>query len=122
MTGYEVEWSADGSGSWTAADPAHSGTATGYSDTGLDAGTTRHYRVRAVNGAASGEWSGPGERHDRAARADGAVRAGSRRARGAGQHVQRTRGVQRAGDSGLPQPARRGNQGDERCGAQGVAG
>ena len=47
VTGYEVEWSADGSGSWTAADPAHSGTATGYSDTGLDAGTTRHYRVRA---------------------------------------------------------------------------
>ena len=59
VTGYEVEWSADGSGSWTAADPAHSGTATGYSDTGLDAGTTRHYRVRAVNGAGSGEWSGP---------------------------------------------------------------
>ena len=41
------------------ADPAHSGPATGYSDTGLDAGTTRHYRVRAVNGAGSGEWSGP---------------------------------------------------------------
>ena len=59
VTGYEVEWSADGSGSWTAADPAHSGTATGYSDTGLDAGTTRHYRVRAVNDAGSGEWSGP---------------------------------------------------------------
>ena len=59
VTGYEVEWSADGSGSWTAADPAHGGTATGYSDTGLDAGTTRHYRVRAVNDAGSGEWSGP---------------------------------------------------------------
>ena len=59
VTGYEVEWSADGSGSWTATDPAHGGTATGYSDTGLDAGTTRHYRVRAVNGAGSGEWSGP---------------------------------------------------------------
>ena len=59
VTGYEVEWSADGSGSWTAADPAHGGTATGYSDTGLDAGTTRHYRVRAVNGAGSGEWSDP---------------------------------------------------------------
>ena len=59
VTGYEVEWSADGRGSWTAADPAHSGTATGYSDTGLDAGTTRHYRVRAVNGAGAGEWSGP---------------------------------------------------------------
>ena len=59
VTGYEVEWSADGSGSWTAADPAHSGTATGYSDTGLDAGTSRRYRVRAVNGAGSGEWSGP---------------------------------------------------------------
>ena len=59
VTGYEVEWSAGGSGSWTAADPAHSGTAAGYSDTGLDAGTTRHYRVRTVNDAGSGEWSGP---------------------------------------------------------------
>ena len=57
-TGYEVEWSADGSTNWTAADPAHSGTATQYSDTGLAAGTTRSYRVRAVNAAGAGAWSG----------------------------------------------------------------
>ena len=30
---------------------------TGYGDTGLGGGTTRHYRVRAVNDAGPGEWS-----------------------------------------------------------------
>ena len=118
VTGYEVEWSADGSGSWTAADPAHSGTATGYSDTGLDAGTTRHYRVRAVNGGGLGRVVGSGERHDRAARADGAVRAGAGRARGAGQHLHPAAGVQRGGGRELPEPARPRDHGDERCGAQ----
>ncbi|MCY4122343.1 MAG: fibronectin type III domain-containing protein, partial [Acidobacteria bacterium] len=57
VTGYEVEWSADGNGGWQGVDPAHSGTATEYSDTGLAAGTTRSYRVRAVNDAVSGDWS-----------------------------------------------------------------
>ena len=57
VTGYEVEWSADGETGWTGVDPAHGGTETGYGDTGLDGGTTRHYRVRAVNDAGSGEWS-----------------------------------------------------------------
>ena len=57
VTGYEVEWSADGETGWTGVDPAHGGTETGYSDTGLDGGTTRHYRVRAVNDAGPGEWS-----------------------------------------------------------------
>ena len=57
VTGYEVEWSADGETGWTGVDPAHGGTETGYGDTGLDSGTTRHYRVRAVNDAGSGEWS-----------------------------------------------------------------
>ena len=56
VTGYEVEWSADGETGWTGVDPAHGGTETGYGDTGLDGGTTRHYRVRAVNDAGSGEW------------------------------------------------------------------
>ena len=59
VTGYEVQWSADGKGGWTAVAPTHSGKATEYSDTGLATGTSRHYRVRAVNGAGSGEWSGP---------------------------------------------------------------
>ena len=57
VTGYEVEWSADGETGWTGVDPAHGGTETGYGDTGLDGGTARHYRVRAVNDAGSGEWS-----------------------------------------------------------------
>ena len=57
VTGYEVEWSSDGNGGWTASDPAHGGTGTQYNDTGLDAGTTRHYRVRAANEAGSGDWS-----------------------------------------------------------------
>ena len=56
-TGYSVEWSADGETEWTAADPAHSGTATEYSDTGVAGGTTRHYRVRATNDAGTGPWS-----------------------------------------------------------------
>ena len=57
VTGYEVEWSADGETGWTGVDPAHGGTGTEYGDTGLDGGTTRHYRVRAVNDAGTGEWS-----------------------------------------------------------------
>ena len=57
VTGYEVEWSPDGETGWTGVDPAHGGTETGYGDTGLDGGTTRHYRVRAVNDAGTGEWS-----------------------------------------------------------------
>ena len=59
VTGYEVEWSDRSDGGWQGVDPAHSGTDTRYSDTELDAGTTRYYRVRAVNDAGSGEWSGP---------------------------------------------------------------
>ena len=59
VTGYEVEGSDRSDGGWQGVDPAHSGTDTRYSDTELDAGTTRYYRVRAVNDAGSGEWSGP---------------------------------------------------------------
>ena len=50
ITGYRVEWSADGSTGWTDVDPAHTGTTVSYSDTGLPSSVTRHYRVRAVNG------------------------------------------------------------------------
>ncbi len=50
ITGYRVEWSADGSTGWTNVDPAHTGTTVSYSDTGLPSSVTRHYRVRAVNG------------------------------------------------------------------------
>ena len=57
VTGYEVEWSADGETGWTGVDPAHGGTETQYGDTGPGGGTTRHYWVRAVNDAGPGEWS-----------------------------------------------------------------
>ena len=43
ITGYRVEWSADGSTGWTELAASHNGTT--YSHTGLMGGTTRHYRV-----------------------------------------------------------------------------
>ncbi len=49
ITGYRVQWSADGNAPWTNAIPAHSGTDRTYSDTGLDPSTTRHYRVYVSN-------------------------------------------------------------------------
>ncbi len=54
---FQLEWSADGSdGSWARlANPSASDTS--YSDGGLDPGTERHYRIRAVNGATPGEGS-----------------------------------------------------------------
>ena len=54
---YELEWSPDGSdGSWTSLTYPLA-TDTSYSDGGLDPGTERHYRIRAVNGATPGEGS-----------------------------------------------------------------
>ena len=54
---YEIDWSVDGSaGSWLRL--ANTGASvTSYEDSGLDPGTERHYRVRAVNGASPGEGS-----------------------------------------------------------------
>ncbi len=54
---YELEWSPDGSAnSWTnLTNPAAADTS--YSDSGLDPGTERHYRIRAINGASPGEGS-----------------------------------------------------------------
>ena len=54
---YELEWSPDGDdGTWASlANPSE--TDTSYSDGGLDPGTERHYRIRAVNGATPGEGS-----------------------------------------------------------------
>ena len=54
---YELEWSPDGSASsWTnLTNPA--GADTSYGDSGLDPGTERHYRIRAINGASPGEGS-----------------------------------------------------------------
>ena len=48
ITGYRVEWSTNGIGNWTAITP-DLGVMTSYSDMGLTAGTTRRYRVSAIN-------------------------------------------------------------------------
>ena len=57
ITGYELEWSADGSdNSWSAlTNPGASDTS--YDNTGLDPGTRRHYRIRAMNNTGDGSWS-----------------------------------------------------------------
>ena len=55
ISGYEIEQSDNGS-DWTVlAQP--SGSESEYVHTGLTGGTTKHYRVRAVNGNGYGEWS-----------------------------------------------------------------
>ena len=50
ITGYRIQWSADGSNPWTNLTRTNTtATATTDSHTGLTAGTTRHYRVYAIN-------------------------------------------------------------------------
>ncbi len=49
ITGYRIQWSADGNAPWTNVSPAHTGTDRTYSDTGLNPSTTRHYRVYVSN-------------------------------------------------------------------------
>ncbi len=55
ITGYRVEVSPTGTGdTWTDLEGNTNSTATTYSHTGLSAGTTRHYRVRALNSVGAG--------------------------------------------------------------------
>ena len=55
IAGYFIESSPDGeSTTWTGLVADTASPATGYSDTGLAAGTTRHYRVSAINAAGTG--------------------------------------------------------------------
>ena len=56
-TGYEIEWSADGSTNWADLATVTSAATVTYTDSGLDAGTTRHYRVRATSSAGDSAWS-----------------------------------------------------------------
>ncbi len=57
ITGYEIQWSPDGSvGSWIDLTSPNA-TATSYDDTPLSPGTERHYQIRAVNGTGNGSWS-----------------------------------------------------------------
>ena len=57
VTGYRIEVSADGS-SWSDLVADTGSTATTYSHTGLAAGTTRHYRLSAINSAGTSLTSG----------------------------------------------------------------
>ena len=49
ITGYKIEVSPNGTSSWTDLVADTASTATTYEHTGLAAGTTRHYRVSAIN-------------------------------------------------------------------------
>ena len=51
ISGYKIEWSADGNAPWRSVPEDTGSAATTYPDTGLDSGTTRHYRVSAINAA-----------------------------------------------------------------------
>ena len=53
ITGYRIEVSEDGS-NWSDLNADTGSTDTSYSHTGLDAGSTRHYRVSAINSAGTG--------------------------------------------------------------------
>ena len=54
ITGYRIEVSPNGTSSWTNRVANTGNTSTSYSHTGLDAGTTRHCRVSAINSAGTG--------------------------------------------------------------------
>ena len=56
VTGYKIEWSADGATGWTDLTTVGA-SATTHSDTGLTAGTTRFYRVTANSAAGYSESS-----------------------------------------------------------------
>ena len=54
ITGYRIEESPNGNSNWTTLEANTNGPATTYSHTGLAAGTTRHYRVSAINSNGAG--------------------------------------------------------------------
>ena len=54
ITGYKIEVSSNGTSGWTDLVANTGSTATTYAHTGLTAGTTRHYRVSAINANGSG--------------------------------------------------------------------
>ena len=59
LRGYRIAWSADGRTSWRSLAFDTNSTATTYTDTGLAAETTRHYRVSALSAAGIGQTSEP---------------------------------------------------------------
>ncbi len=54
ITGYRIEVSTDAEASWSDQEANTGSAATTYTDTGLTEGTTRHYRVSAINSAGTG--------------------------------------------------------------------
>ena len=58
ITGYRIEVSADGGSAWTDRVANTNSTGTIQSHTGLSAGSTRHYRVSAINAVGTGLPSG----------------------------------------------------------------
>ena len=54
ITGYKIEVSPNGTSSWTNREANTNSTSTTYAHTGLSAGTTRHYRVSAINSVGTG--------------------------------------------------------------------
>ena len=55
VTGYRIEWSETGTRGWTLL--VRNSRTTSYTHTRLSPGTTRHYRVAAINTAGQGPWS-----------------------------------------------------------------
>ena len=55
IIGYRIEVSPDGNANWTELVANTGNTATTYAHIGLAAGTTRHYRVSAINAAGAGD-------------------------------------------------------------------
>ena len=55
ITGYKIEVSPDGNANWTELVTNTGNTTTTYAHIGLAAGTTRHYRVSAINSAGAGD-------------------------------------------------------------------
>ena len=57
ITGYKIEVSTDGGSGWSDLVTNTGNTSRSYSHTGLSAGTTRHYRVSAINAIGTGSTS-----------------------------------------------------------------
>ena len=58
ISGYRIEWSADGNAPWADLVPDTGSTDRTYPDSGLPSPTTRHYRVSAINQQGTGSPSG----------------------------------------------------------------